>query len=107
MSLEGRAYRQGQIPGNPMASIHDYIEQAVRKHDEEKPFAPENGQSLKFSPGDSVIFTNDAGIEFLLKVTGYYERPSEPCSLYARGARYYLDWNCPWFPVAECKLRAA
>jgi hypothetical protein len=25
--------------------------------------------------------------------------------MYANGARYLLDWDCPWFPVAESRLR--
>ncbi len=89
-----------------MASHHELVEECMRQHDEEKPYAPENGQSLKFSPGDSVIYTNEYGLEFTHKVTGFYERPAKPCGLYAGGARYYLSWSCPWFPVAECSLRA-
>ncbi len=45
---------------------------------------------------------------------GHRIRPArEPASMsagvadgmYANGARYLLDWDCPWFPVAESRLR--
>ena len=75
------------------------------QHDEQKPFAPENGQPLLFKAGDPVIYTNQAGIEFALRVTGFYERPTTPDGMYAKGARYLLDWDCPWFPAVESCLR--
>ena len=34
-----------------------------------------------------------------------YERPAAPDGMYAKGARYLLDWECPWFPVVESCLR--
>lgn len=87
-----------------MSSHWEWSERVIAQHDAEKPFAPENGEPLKFKAGDNVIFTNDAGIEFELQVTGLFE-PEEPCPLYACGYRYLLDWSCPWFPVEERKLR--
>jgi hypothetical protein len=60
---------------------------------------------LRFKAGDPVIYTNPAGIEFPLRVTGFYQRPASPCGQYANGARYLLDWDCPWFPVPESRLR--
>jgi hypothetical protein len=88
-----------------MSSHHEWVEEITTAHDTQKPYAPENGKPLQFKPGDPVIFTNDAGISFPLRVTAYYPRPASPCGLYARGARYLLDWSCPWFPVAESALR--
>lgn len=90
-----------------MSSHWEWAEEVTAQHDAQKPFAPENGQPLRFGIGDAVIFTNDAGIEFPLRVTGFYKRPASPDGMYARGARYLLDWDCPWFPVAESCLRLA
>ncbi|PTT78673.1 hypothetical protein DBR42_22895 [Pelomonas sp. HMWF004] len=87
-----------------MSSHWEWAEQVIAKHDAEKPFAPENGTPLAFKPGDPVIYTNDAGVSFPLKVTGYYQ-PEQPCSLYATGRRYLLDWDCHWMPAAEASLR--
>ena len=42
-----------------MSSHWEWMEEVIRKHDAEHPFAPENGQPLKFKPGDKVIYTND------------------------------------------------
>ncbi|MDF1482035.1 hypothetical protein [Extensimonas sp. H3M7-6] len=58
-----------------------------------------------FKSGDPVIYTNPAGLEFALRVAGFYDRPTAPDGMYAKGARYLLDWGCPWFPVAESCLR--
>ncbi len=88
-----------------MSSHHDWVVEVMAHHDAEKPFAPENGQPLRFRIGDPVIYTNPTGAEFALRVTGLYTRPAAPCGLYARGARYLLDWECPWFPVTESQLR--
>ena len=88
-----------------MSSHHDYILEITAEHDAFKPFPPENGQPLKFKAGDPVIYTNPAGLEFALRVTGFYERPASPDGMYAKGARYLLDWDCPWFPVPESRLR--
>lgn len=87
-----------------MSSHWDWVKRVVAQHDLEKPFAPENGEPLKFKIGDPVIFTNPNGVSFRLRVTGYYQ-PSEPCSLYANGRRYLLDSSSPWFPVKEADLQ--
>lgn len=86
-----------------MSSHWEWMEEVIRKHDAEHPFAPENGQPLKFKPGDKVIYTNDYGIKFNLQVTDYY-KPGKHCSLYACGARYLLDSDCYWIPVKENSL---
>ena len=70
---------------NAMSSHHDYIIEITAQHDALKPFAPENGQPLRFKIGDAVIYTNDAGLQFRRRVTGLY-RPAEPSGLYARRA---------------------
>lgn len=90
-----------------MSSHHDWAVEVTARHDVQKPFAPENGESLRFNMGDLVIYTNPAGIEFPLRITGSYQRPAKPDGMYARGARYLLDWECPWFPVDESCLRLA
>lgn len=88
-----------------MSSIWDYEKRVVALHDEKTPFAPENGEPLKFGIGDVVAFTNEYGVLFRgLRVTGYY-RPDSPCSLYATGMRYLLDWSSPWFPAKESSLQ--
>ena len=87
-----------------MSSHHDYIIEITAQHDELKPFAPENGQPLRFKIGDAVIYTNDAGLQFRRRVTGFY-RPAEPSGLYARGARYLLNSSSPWMPVSDSSLR--
>jgi hypothetical protein len=88
-----------------MSSHWEWVEKITAKHDAEKPFAPENGQPLRFAIGDEVIFTNDYGVEFEMKITGFY-KPTEPCGLYATGKRYMVNSSSPWFPVAEKSLRA-
>ncbi|WP_346430174.1 hypothetical protein [Cupriavidus basilensis] len=87
-----------------MSSHHDWIKEVTAQHDEQTPFAPENGRALRFQIGDRVIYTNKAGIEFRRRVTGFY-RPESPCGLYARGARYLIDSDAPWMPVSESSLR--
>lgn len=88
-----------------MSSIWDYEVRIVAQHDTEKPFAPENGEPLKFGVGDIVAFTNEYGVMFRgLRVTGLY-KPEAPCSLYATGRRYLLDWSSPWFPAKESSLQ--
>lgn len=87
-----------------MSSHHEWVDEVVAEHDLQEPFAPENGQPLRYAIGARVIYTNPAGIEFPFRVTGYY-RPDSPTALYARGARYYVDSGSPWFPVAEAALR--
>ncbi|MBN0545410.1 hypothetical protein JTM37_36410, partial [Pseudomonas aeruginosa] len=69
-----------------------------------KPFAPENGQPLRFKIGDAVIYTNEYGVQFRRCVTWFY-RPSGLCGHYARGARYLLNSTSPWVPVSESSLR--
>lgn len=87
-----------------MSSHHQWAEEVTAQHDEKKPFAPENGQPLRFKLGDPVIYTNPAGVGFPLRVAGFYQRPDMPDGMYATGARYLLDWGCPWFPVTEASL---
>lgn len=90
-----------------MSSHHEWAAETIARHDREKPFAPENGQPLKFSVGDSVIYTNDYGISFgPHRVTSLYQ-PAEPSSLYATGYRYYLNTSSYWMPVREANLSAA
>ena len=86
-----------------MGSLHDYIIEITAQHDALKPFAPENGQPLRFRIGDAVIYTNDAGLRFWRRVTGFY-RPVEPSGLYARGARYLLNSSSQWMPVSDSSL---
>lgn len=88
-----------------MSSHWEWAERVNAEHDRDKPFAPENGQPLRFAIGDHVIFTNDYGVEFEMQVTGFYERPAPPCGLYARGHRYLVNSSSPWFPVKESSLR--
>lgn len=88
-----------------MSSHQEWEEEVTAQHDAQKPFAPENGQPLRFKIGDPVIYTNPAGIDFPLRVTGFYQRPGSPDGMYATGARYLLDWNSPWYPVPESRLR--
>ena len=47
-----------------MSSHHDYIIEITAQHDALKPFAPENGQPLRFKIGDAVIYTNEYGAQF-------------------------------------------
>lgn len=87
-----------------MSSHHDWAEKVIEQHDREKPFAPENGQPLKFKIGEAVIYTNDYGVSFgPHRVTGLHQ-PTEPSSLYASGYRYYLDKVSCWMPVKESSL---
>lgn len=84
---------------------HDEMtERAYVQHDEEKPFAPENGEKLKYNIGDTVKYTNEYGVSFGPRtIIGFYKR-SEAISLYAQGCRYYIDSGCPWMPVKESSL---
>jgi len=66
---------------------------------------PRTASPCGSKPAIQSIYTNPAGIEFPLRVTGFYQRPASPCGQYANGARYLLDWDCPWFPVPESRLR--
>ncbi|HGW4115855.1 TPA: hypothetical protein ACNH4I_002817 [Serratia marcescens] len=87
-----------------MSSHHDWIIEITAQHDALKPFAPENGQPLRFAIDDTVIYTNEAGLRFRLRIAGFY-RPTEPSGLYALGARYLLNSSSPWMPVSESSLR--
>jgi hypothetical protein len=87
-----------------MSSHYEWGMAVVAQHDRLKPFAPENGEPLRFMVGDPVVFTNDYGVTFKFRVTGFY-RPEEPCSLYACGRRYLIDSDSPWFPVKEAQLQ--
>jgi hypothetical protein len=87
-----------------MIGHHTAVMEAVALHDATKPFAPENGNPLRFNVGDNVIYTNDHGAEFRLRVTGFY-RPDFPSLLYATGARYLVNSDAPWAPVEETSLR--
>ena len=88
-----------------MSSHWEYEEKVVAQHDAEKPFAPENGEPLKFEVGDVVAFTNEYGVMFRgIRVTGFY-KPDPINSLYATGRRYLLDWSSPWFPAKESSLQ--
>jgi len=87
-----------------MASHHDWIVDIAVQHDALKPFAPENGQPLCFAIGDAVVYTNEVGLQFRRRVTGFY-RPAGLCGLYALGARYLLNSSSPWMPVSESSLR--
>jgi hypothetical protein len=86
-----------------MSSHLDWVEEVVASHNANKPFAPENGEPLKFSIGDEVIYTNAQGCKFKRKITGFY-KPSHPCSRYATGGRYLLDWDCYWVPAKQADL---
>jgi hypothetical protein len=87
-----------------MSSHHQWVDEIVKHHDEQKPFAPENGTPLAFKAGDSVTYTNSFGVSFNRTVTGIYQ-PSQPCSLYATGCRYLLDTDSHWMPVDEASLK--
>lgn len=87
-----------------MSSHHEWADEVIARHEAEKPFAPENGQPLLFSPGDVVIHTNEYGAKSRHTITGYF-KPGTPSTQYANGARYLLDWDCHWVPVAEACLQ--
>lgn len=86
-----------------MSSHWAWCKKVAEQHDAEKPFAPENGQPLKFRIGDKVIYTNDNGAKFNLIVTGLFQR-EEGEILYCTGKRYYLNWDCHWMPATESSL---
>ena len=88
-----------------MSSHWEWAEKVTAQHAHAPPPAPDHGQPLIFHLGSPVIYTNPAGLEFALRVTGFYERPASPDGMYAKGARYLLDWECPWYPVVESCLR--
>ena len=86
-----------------MSSHWAWCKEVAKQHDKDKPFAPENGQPLKFKIGDKVLYTNDNGAKFNLIVTGLFQR-EEGESLYCTGKRYYLNWDCHWMPTTESSL---
>ena len=81
----------------------DWQKEIIEQHNAQKPFAPENGNKLLFKVGDDVIYTNENGVSFNLKIAGLYQ-PNPIDSLYAVGRRYLLNWPCFWFPIKECDL---
>ena len=89
---------------NGWISHREWRDEVIAQHDLNKPFAPENGEALKFKAGDAVIYTNSNDVTFRRRVTSLY-CPDFRCSLYARGARYLIDSDSPWVPVSESSLR--
>ncbi len=84
-----------------MSSHFEWIDEQIAKFDAEKPFAPENGEPLKFNVGDSVTFTNSYGATFNTEIVKIFER--EPGSYeYAKGCRYFIPGNPR--PVEESTL---
>jgi hypothetical protein len=79
----------------------DWEAEVIKKHDREKQFAPENGNPLKLKIGDRVKLAVNPTKIFI--VTGLY-KPEKMDSMYARGYRYLLNWDCYWFPVKESAL---
>lgn len=55
-----------------MSSHHEWAESIEAAHQVKKPFAPENGTSLRFSVGDRVIYKNSARLEFSVRIIGLY-----------------------------------
>jgi hypothetical protein len=86
-----------------MSSHHEWVEEIWAAHDAARPFAPENGNALRFKIGDPVIYTNPAGLLFKYRVTGFYQ-PDGMCAGYAQGKRYLVNSCSPWYPVAEADL---
>lgn len=94
-------FKQGFFSEKHMSSHWEYQEKVVAQHDAEKPFAPENGEPLKFAVGDVVAFTNEYGVMFRgIRVTGFY-KPDPINSLYATGRRYLLDRNARQAPALQ------
>lgn len=88
-----------------MSSHWEWQKEVIAEHEKNKPFAPENGEPLKYKPGDEVIFTNEFGVKFALKVRELY-KPVPIDSLYARGKRYLLA-SSGNLPVTEASLEPA
>ena len=85
-------------------SHHEMVRREIETNDKQKPFAPENGELLKFKVGDKVIFTNEYGVKFSPReVTGFY-KPEQTSMQYALGKRYHIDSDSPWMPVSEESL---
>lgn len=87
-------------------SHHEMMKLTIEKHDSERPFAPENGQPLKFKAGDIVTFINDFGFRRSGKTVTRIMKREEDESLYCIGYRYYIDSDSPWMPVKETQLCA-
>ena len=87
-----------------MSDHRDWEARIIADHEKNKQFAPENGSEPKFKAGDLIIFTNDFGVSFKRKVTGLYQ-PDPIDSFYARGFRYTIDSDSPWYPCKESSLR--
>jgi hypothetical protein len=79
-----------------MSSHHDYIIEITAQHDALKPFAPENGQPLRFKIGDAVIYTNEFGAQFRRRVTGFYQPTGPGCTRAVRAAEldFAVDAGC-------------
>lgn len=89
-----------------MSSHWKWAEGVIKEHWENLPYAPENGEPLKFQPGDRVIYTNLYGVEFTFTVTSLRSLENlEEDLYYALGQRYNLDWDSPWISVREDCLR--
>lgn len=86
---------------------HEAMAELVRAHDEQRPYAPENGRPLAFSVGDRVTFVNDYGVAFPHHTVTRIMQRHENEWLYCSGRRYYIDSDCPWMPVKESNLRLA
>ena len=86
---------------------HAAMKELIALHDATTPFAPENGESLKFNVGDKVTFINDYGCIFEGRIITKIMERTDDESLYCSGRRYYIDSDCPWMPVKESNLRLA
>lgn len=83
--------------------LQDWCKEVIAEAKEKKPFAPENGQPLKFKIGDRVTYTNGNGAKFRgYTITGFY---TDDDSHYALGMRYMIDWDHPWMGVREINLK--
>jgi hypothetical protein len=89
-----------------MSSHWDYVENLIVDHDALKPFAPENGKSLKYAIGQRVIYTNDYGVSFCFEITDFFKRATDP-GLYAAGYRYLVNSSSCWMPIKELSLSIA
>ena len=86
---------------------HEAMKELIALHDATTPFAPENGEPLKFNIGDKVTYVNDFGCIFEgYTIIGIMNRDDYE-SLNCSGRRYYIDSDSPWMPVKESNLRPA
>ena len=86
-----------------MSGHHEWEQETIEQHNTQRPFAPENGEVLKFKVGNPVVYTNEFGVSFHRRITALY-RPEPIDSLYATGHRYLLDKDSYWMPVKEANL---